>query len=322
MEQDALLEIATRATNLRDTLLRDSFGARADRALNALRTIETELDEAFRGRVYFRVPHEIRRPWVLATKKMDAEQLNAWAASLLCDLIAHAPQRLSRARTPASVLPYTAAAFSRILDDVEREPDAPRSLENDVFLKDLGICSLEMFPCVAQVVNKNAGVPRKVAARNFFRATSHLLSLGLRTNFRFKRFFAIHTHTPMLEGFTPEGWDLCYLLIADLLKQYPDHQGMMGASWFYDPMLGDISPRLSYLREAPLSGGALLLRVGQSPGDVANATATSELRRKLYQSGKYHPTSWLLVWHRDHLLPWAEANRDRITRTPLVLRSR
>jgi len=37
---------------------------------------------------------------------------------------------------------------------------------------------------------------------------------------------------------------------------------MFGSSWFYDPLLADISPHLNYLRDVPMAGGAELFFVG------------------------------------------------------------
>lgn len=279
-----------------------------------LRVIESQLDQSIGTRGYSQVPPAVRAAWNSATTVMQPEMGSVWAASLLADLIAQAPQRLSRFPTPTSILPHMAAEFFRILNHLEQEPQASRGLDDDVFLKDLGLCRLDIFPCVAQIVEKYSGIPRSTAARGFFRAFGPLGALGLRTRFHFKPLFESHTHTPMLKGFTPEGWDLCYLLVADLLQTYPSYQGMFGGSWFYDPEIDRVSPRLSYLRQRPLSGGAFSVPVGQSPADVANATATSESRRKLYQAGKYSPKSWLMIWPREPLIEWARANRQDILR--------
>lgn len=77
---------------------------------------------------------------------------------------------------------------------------------------------------------------------------------------------------------------------------------MMGVSWFYDPQLDEVSPRLKYLRDVPLAGGARLVPVGASPASVALATATSVTRRDLYALGKYTPISNALVWSRRDML--------------------
>lgn len=307
-------EAAHRAEDLRNALLGRFSQERRHALLTHLRAMESEMDGSFGSRGYSQVTPAVRAAWNSAATLMQPKMGPVWAASLLADLMAQAPQRLSRFPTPTSILPHTAAEFFRILDHLEQAPQASRGLDDDVFLKDLGLCRLDTFPCVAQIVEKNAGISRRIAARGFFRAFGPLGALGLRTRFHFKPLFQIHTHTPMLRGFTPEGWDLCYLLVADLLQTYPNYQGLVGGSWYYDPELDRVSPRLSYLRQRPLSGGAILLPLGQSPDDVALATTKSETRRKLYQAGKYSPMGWLMVWPREPLIEWARANRQDILR--------
>ena len=85
-----------------------------------------------------------------------------------------------------------------------------------------------------------------------------------------------------LNEFNEQGWDKCYLRIADLLDLRKDIQGMIGTSWFYDPQLLEISPRLAYLQKCPLERGAFLLRHGTGHFDIEHATMTSKTRRRLY----------------------------------------
>ncbi len=86
---------------------------------------------------------------------------------------------------------------------------------------------------------------------------------------------------------------------------------MVGTSWFYDPALPAISPRLAYLQQRPLEAGAFLVRHGRGAIYTERATLTSETRRKLYEEGKYLPVCFSLVWPRDALIAWAErSGRD------------
>jgi len=313
--------VARRGERLRDFLLKTYFSGQVSLAAD-LRTFEADLDRQLDGKVYSEITPRIRENWCAVAEQWQRAQGNVAAAALLADLIARAPERLSQFPVPQSILPHFIHEFSRILEELEARPDAARGFEDDVFLKDLGICRLEVYPCVAQVVDKNSGLSRAVVASQFLRAPAKLITLGLRTRLAYRPFLEIHTHTPMLAGFTPEGWDACYVLVADLLKACPGYVGLVGGSWFYDPELDHVSPRLSYLRERPVDGGAFLLRVGPSAIDIANATATSESRRKLYESGKYQPAKWLMVWPRGRLLKWVEVNRERISQTRVVARNR
>jgi hypothetical protein len=241
---------------------------------------------------------------------MPAEQKAVWGACLLSDLIARAPQRLADFPTPDSVLPHTAYQFSRILNDLDKAPTEPRDLFNDLFQKDLALCRLAAFPCVAQLVDKNSGIPRGQVAKNLLREPARLVAMGLSSRFRYAPTFEAHTHVPMMKGFTPAGWDQCFLLAADLLAQYPQYLGLSSTSWFYDPEMDRVSPGLSFLHKRPLSGGAFLLREGQSPEFLRNSLFNSKPRRQLYEAGKYVPTGWTFVWPRQALLEWARTHRQ------------
>jgi hypothetical protein len=124
----------------------------------------------------------------------------------------------------------------------------------------------------------------------------------------FKPFVQIHTHLSNLADFTEEGWNECYRCCADLYGVRPDLLGMFGSSWFYDPELDVISPRLAYLRDCPMESGANLFFVEAGGSAIGNATATSPSRRRLYEDGKYLPKSYMLVWGRDAQIDWARRN--------------
>ena len=115
-----------------------------------------------------------------------------------------------------------------------------------------------------------------------------------------------HTEARHTDDFNEAGWDRLWMSAGALCLSRPDVAGMIGASWFFDPPLETISPRLAYLRVNPLKGGAFL--VHQGPGDIHSerAGATSPTRRALIESGDYVPHSWLLAWPRNTLIPWRQ----------------
>jgi hypothetical protein len=84
---------------------------------------------------------------------------------------------------------------------------------------------------------------------------------------------------------------------------------MIGSSWFYDPPLETISPRLAYLRVNPLKGGAFIIHQGPAPIHSERCGATSPTRRAMIESGEYLPRSWLVAWPKSTLIPWAEARK-------------
>lgn len=178
------------------------------------------------------------------------------------------------------------------------------AIESDMFQKEFGLATLRLYAAASQLVDPRCGVPRSI----IFKAGLRGLSQGLRMVLAcggFAPFFQIHTHTAYLDEFNEEGWNECYRVCADLYSIHPKVLGMFGGSWFYDPKIREISPRLAYLSEVPTLGGARVL-LAESDGEfVQDALATSPTRRKLHEEGKYKPQSYMLVWDRRTQVQWA-----------------
>lgn len=201
--------------------------------------------------------------------------------------------------------------FKKIINDIQTNPCTPYNFNNDIFRKDLSICSLRMFPAGAQVVHVS-GLGRKFLISG---GVKQLLNSSFFFLTKMKKkypYYQIHTDSRCLNEFNPVGWDKCYIRIAEMLKINPDIKGLFGGSWFYDPVLEKISPRLSYLRKVPISNGAKIFRVGPSESDIKNATATSKTRYELYQKNIYIPTGYIMIWMREKLIEWADKNREKI----------
>jgi hypothetical protein len=186
------------------------------------------------------------------------------------------------------------------------------ALDSDIFHKELGLASMRLHAAAAQLIDPRCGVPRSLVLKGGVaevasRAASFASFGG------FKPFFQIHTHLSYLDRFDEEGWNECYRVCAELFAVYPKCLGMFGASWFYDPNLETISPRLGYLRDVPSRGGARLLFMADEGHFVNDAIATSPTRRKLYESGQYKPRSFMLVWGRADMIQWASQNRGTPT---------
>lgn len=115
----------------------------------------------------------------------------------------------------------------------------------------------------------------------------------------------IHTDSRNLGDFNEPGWDACYRRIADLLALNADLAGMWGASWFYDPQLRQVSPRLAYLQDRPLERGAVAVRLGEGEIHTQRAGQTSPTRAALIASGEYRPVCYALFWPRKAMIAWA-----------------
>jgi hypothetical protein len=211
---------------------------------------------------------------------------------------------------PDNILYLYQNLLERILRDFSTQSDDFYNHRNDLFLKDLAACSLRLIPVGGSWLTEVSGMGRRFlvggGARQFVDASLFALFKAR----GFKPFFQIHMDIRYLEGFSPQGRDQCYLGIAALLKLNPRIKGMYAASWFYDPELESISPNLRYLREEPEQNGARLFRIGTTRTDIELATTKSATRRKLYNEGKYLPTSYLLIWTRKDLLSWADKRTE------------
>lgn len=179
-------------------------------------------------------------------------------------------------------------------------------LENDLFQKDLGLALLRLYAASAQLVDYRTGIGRSmVFAQGWGRVPQRLAIFSKLGGF--KPYFEIHTHLSYLDEFNEEGWNECYRCCADLYSLHPKVLGMQGGSWFYDPALAEISPRLAYLRDVPREGGAhLLFTTLSAEQSIHDATATSPTRKALYDQGKYRPKNYTLIWSRDDQLRWSK----------------
>lgn len=124
-----------------------------------------------------------------------------------------------------------------------------------------------------------------------------------------KPWLEVHTESRELSDFNEAGWDRAWATAAEILRRRPHMAGMLGSSWFYDPPLEQISPRLAYLRLNPLKHGAFM--VHQGPGEIhtIRASTSSPTRKALIEEGRYTARSWIVAWPRAALIRWADARK-------------
>jgi len=127
-----------------------------------------------------------------------------------------------------------------------------------------------------------------------------------------KPWLEVHTESRELSDFNEAGWDRAWATAAEILRRRPHMAGMLGSSWFYDPPLEQISPRLAYLRLNPLKHGAFM--VHQGPGEIhtLRASTSSPTRKALIEEGKYTARSWIVAWPRAALIRWADGRKAQM----------
>lgn len=226
------------------------------------------------------------------------ELRGAYLCALLLWHIGRFEERFARSGLDPEFRLQAIDSIHRILGQVEEGTDWA-NIRRDSYMKDLGIVRLSVLAAVGQLIYPYAGIWRSKVLKGGPRAIWHVYARcgGAAP------FLEIHTHDPMAKDyFNPTGWEEAYRLTAKAFRTFPNSKGLLGTSWFYDPQLEEISPRLSYLRHVPISKGAYFLPVGTSQSSIALATATSPTRRKLYEAGKYIPNAHALLWAKKDIL--------------------
>lgn len=208
---------------------------------------------------------------------------------------------------PASVLALYPTVYERLAAYLGSQADVNYWVGDDSFLKDLRMAGGYSVPCGAQdvdlvgTISKGSGLKALVKWGEFRKGWT-ICRLGGPI------WFNIHTDQRYTEDFNEEGWNRCYLRIAAMLVLHPSCKGMVGTSWFYDPNIVTVSPRLGYLQVNPTNNGAFLIPHGPGSIHTTRATKTSASRKKLYDEGKYIPVCYSLVWPRSAMIAWAEKN--------------
>jgi hypothetical protein len=98
--------------------------------------------------------------------------------------------------------------------------------------------------------------------------------------------------------------NISYYRVARCLDQQPAVKGIVLTSWLFCESTARITPRLAWLRETPLSAGAMIAELGPAPEDSGFLKGSDE-RRSLYEQGVYRPKDTCVLWPRKLLLEWA-----------------
>lgn len=206
-------------------------------------------------------------------------------------------------RLPPRVLAHQLLQYERIVSDPQPTIDAAQ-LVNDLFLKDFGLAALRLYAGGSNLIDHNAGLGRSLLWKNGVADIPRRLWIVARIG-GFRPFFEIHAHKFYMAEFNEEGRNECYRCCAELYALHPEVRGMIAGSWFYDPAITSVSPRLAYLRAVPEAGGAYVLFDSYDEGAARNALATSPTRRALHAAGKYRPAAYTIIWPRTRQLAWA-----------------
>lgn len=274
-------------------------------------TVIRLFDEAPSASAYNDIPKAVQDFWSALENEFGESGFDTVHRVVMLRLIGAFDSRASGEKYSRSVEDCFDKSFKRILRTIE-DPDYDRYCKpNDILLKDLAICRQKMFPAGAQVVEPESGFHRALLFRGGPGQFARMAWLLL-TSFGNKPFYQIHTHLSELEDFNPDGWDACYVRIAEMLELHPEIKGMWGGSWFYDPALESISPKLVYLRRRPQENGAAVFY--SSVNIDGGALSKSKTRQDLYERGEYLPKAYALIWPRRQMIKWARKYKSSLNR--------
>ncbi|PWG61694.1 hypothetical protein [Sediminicurvatus halobius] len=261
-------------------------------------------------RRYNQPPERLLRAWQAAEAGRAPESGTRYLRLLLATALTQLPALTERSAVPPCVQTLLRREALRISGRLESEPLQPLSPDDDLYLKDLALCRLKLLPVGAELVERDAGIPRSLLWRGGARQLLRGAPFFAFVTRGFRPFFTLHMDPRRLEEFSPAGWERTYHRIAALLKRHPEVKGVFGTAWFYDPAVARISPHLAYLRELRERHGAMSFRYGPTESARRNATATSRTRRRLMEDGRYEPTSYYVVWPRRALIDWARRHPE------------
>lgn len=255
---------------------------------------------------YKQFSHSARAMAARVRETCGVETLHAFLRAALALAISRNIDRGIYQRLPALCARYHAAQLARIADDTNVDAEWLDPAD-DLFQKEFGIVSLRLYAAGSNLVDYRCGISRSIIVRagpwKAWRNLWKLMRLG-----GFRPYLQGHIHKFSLDTLNERGRDDFYHCCVELYDLHPNVLGMFCSSWYYDPALDAISPRLSYLRTTPLSGGALLMQVEKGGEAIANATSKSQKRRALYETGKYMPKTYMFVWGRRDMEVWAHAH--------------
>jgi hypothetical protein len=209
---------------------------------------------------------------------------------------------------PPSVKQLIAKEYARIEKLIATAPDDRFDLGLHSLRCDFRIVAFNRIPTGIEHIEVG-GVPRSLVWKGGLGQAARLLALFARAGGA-APFYVGH----LAHGIPPRAFLLVYnersqaewqRNVALCLQMNPHIRGFIATSWFYDPQLASVSPHLDFLRAGSLAHGAVLIRAGATEGSTKYALARSPERQKLYDEGKYVPTSHAVIWTREAMMKWA-----------------
>lgn len=249
---------------------------------------------------------KLRKVFFVLNKTQGYQAVEAAARALLVEMTA--PDYWTPViHVPDSVRKQIFRQRKRVIREATEEPLGYYNPFHEAFLKDFSLLRGKSMPVNTGIVDTQTALWRRPLIVGPLSQRLKFVELLIRAPAGTRYFFNHHTHNRMLMNFNQQGRLRTYEQVCDLLEINSDYKGFISGSWYNDPALESISPRLTYLARDPMNSGAYRFYAG--PDNTGNALVKSRTRNELYQKGKYVPSSYMVVWHRDEMLKWREKRK-------------
>jgi len=205
---------------------------------------------------------------------------------------------------PGSIESQYRDELTRIKQLIDDDTAFNYSWDNDLFVKDIAICSGRLIP-IGPGLLEISGLPRKMIFSAGIRQSIDFIKVWLRLGRR-SPLLINHMHLANINQFSPQGWMRAYHRVAELLEENQHIRGLMRSSWFIDPAISIISPHLRYLRHVAQQNGATILYYADE-GIDSGAFSRSKSRLSLFKQGAYIPKTYYAVWPRKSLCQFLQS---------------
>jgi hypothetical protein len=247
-----------------------------------------------------------QRPQLVSQLQLLPSQLDISLSELvkllMLQLIADFSTKCSALTLTADISENYQRSVQRIYQQWVAEPGAELTTVNDLLLKDIGLLSGALLPCTERVIEPYSILQRYLMHRQGVKQAWRLICvlLAARGN---KPVCRLHIHLAEINSLTAHGWRLTCLQLAQLLELNPQLKGVVGSSWFYDPAIAAISPKLAFINKL-LNNMQASIFFSHTEDESSGALSRSVTRQNAYTSGQYQPKNYVIFIPRNRLLTW------------------
>jgi hypothetical protein len=257
---------------------------------------------------YWRFPEGLEHWFEKIQARAGSEALSCFHRLALLNLMLESDRRISGGQVllGAGVQKAFRERTDAILQRFESEPGFSVEAEQDFFKKDISVCALRMFPTSGPCNFEVGWLGRRFLVSGGARQVAPALRCYLfDLRMRMKSTYSLHLEDRVaFRTFTRDGWAAGYRDIAQQMLLAPDIVAIQGTSWFWDPAIEKVSPKLAFVRTVPYQGGARFFRLPPTM-DLSSAALADSARRRLFEQGRYSPVDYLMIWpRREFLAHW------------------